>query len=472
MSCPAGCVASLQMDPTTYSVAELADTVGRAVSRAFPDEIWVQGEIRDLSRASSGHVYFTLVDTDPEEAPPAILPVTLFASEKIAVNRVLARSGAVRMTDGVAVRIRGRVSHYAPRGMVQFRMTWIDTDFTVGKLAAERARLVGQLTKQGHLTRNPSLPVPLVPLCIGLITSAGSAAHADFVHELEQSGFAWKVRLFDARVQGVDAVADVVRGLGTLGGFEVDAIAVVRGGGAQTDLAAFDSEEIALAIAHCPTPVMTGIGHEIDVSVADMVARDFKTPTACAAGLVYHLTSFVNRLDRLATHTARSVQARLGLVSHHLENATQRLSRSSIAAGARARQGLADVRTQTARGARHHLRRDGDKLTTLAAQIERGSVRELTAATSDLDRVSGVLGAAALRTLVAADGQLADLEHRLGLLDPDRLLAKGWSITRTVDGRLVTSPASVGTGTTLRTTVVGGEIESVVTETEEAADGQ
>ena len=133
------------MEVVTYTVGELARTIGRAVARMFPDEVWVQGEIRNLNRASSGHVYFTLLDSETEEQPPAAIPVTLFESDKQAVNRVLARSGAVRMTDGVEVRIRGRVGYYAGRGTVQLRMTWIDTDFTLGRLAAERDRLVKSL---------------------------------------------------------------------------------------------------------------------------------------------------------------------------------------------------------------------------------------------------------------------------------------------------------------------------------------
>ena len=103
---------------TTYSVSELARIVSQALNRALPGEIWVQGEIRDLSRPSSGHVYFTLVDASSDESPPAVLPVTLFATEKMAVNHVLQRSGAVRMTDGVLVRIRGQISHYAARGTI------------------------------------------------------------------------------------------------------------------------------------------------------------------------------------------------------------------------------------------------------------------------------------------------------------------------------------------------------------------
>ena len=142
------------MESATYTVRELAKAVSRAVAHAFPDEIWVQGEIRDLSRASSGHVYFTLLDSE-DESGPAALPVTLFESDKVAVNRVLARSGAVRMTDGVEVRIRGRVSHYAARGTIQLRMTWIDPDFTLGKLAAARDRLIKSLKESGLVGPQP-----------------------------------------------------------------------------------------------------------------------------------------------------------------------------------------------------------------------------------------------------------------------------------------------------------------------------
>jgi exodeoxyribonuclease VII large subunit len=449
----------------------LARAVGQAVGRAFPDEIWVQGEIRDLNRAVSGHVYFTLVDSDPEEKPPAVLPVTLFASEKAVVNRVLARSGAVRMTDGVEVRIRGRLSHYGARGTVQLRMTWIDTDFTLGQLAAERDRLVKKLTTLGLLERNREIPLPLVPLRVGLVTSVGSAAHADFVDELKRSGYAWGVRLFDARVQGVAAVSDVVRGVSSLAGAGVDAIAIVRGGGAQTDLAAFDSEEIAVAIANCSVPVLTGIGHEIDTSIADLVARSFKTPTACAAGLVAEVAVFVDRLDRLAVATARSVRTRLRVAQHHLDSATLRLSRSSVAAGARADQGLTDLGSQIVRLARFRLRREEDNLRGLGNRIGRGSTRRLAGAVASLNAVGEAVGGAATRTTGSAAQRLQALEHRLSLLDPERLLARGWSITRTTGGELVTNPVAVGEGQTLLTTVAGGQIESVVTDTEEVIGG-
>lgn len=454
---------------TTYTVSDVALAVSRAIGRAFPDEIWVQGEIRDLKRAPSGHVYFNLVDPDSEESPAPILPVTLFASEKFAVNRMLQRSGAVRMTDGVAVRIRGQVGHYAARGTVQLRMTWIDTDYTLGKLAAERERLIRSLEKRGLLNRNQLLPLPLVPLRVGLITSAGSAADADFTHELEASGYAWDLVRYDARVQGADAIGDVVRGLRVLADEAVDAIALVRGGGAQTDLAAFDSEDVAVAIANCPVPVVTGIGHEIDVSVADLVARSHKTPTACAAALVARVAEYVARLDHIAAAMRRVANGRIRTAAGAVDHATARLRRSALAAGGRADRHLRSMQRDILHAGSSELRRQSERLTSVARRIQRGGAVQIDSAAAAIDRMFARIGSVAVRALDDARSDIEALEHRSDVLDPQRLLARGWSITRTAGGDLVTAPDDVFTGTVLRTTVAGGDIRSVVTE--EKRDG-
>lgn len=459
------------METVTYTVGELATAVARALARAFPEEIWVQGEIRDLSRASSGHVYFTLIEAEEGEVAPAALPVTLFESDKMAVNRVLARSGAVRMTDGVDVRIRGRVGHYAARGTVQLRMTWIDTDFTLGKLAAERDRLIKSLTKRGLVDANSARPVPLVPLRVGLITSQGSAASADFLDELSRSGYAWQVRLFDARVQGVDAAPDLVRGIRSLARKSVDVIALVRGGGAQTDLAAFDREDVAVAIAECPIPILTGIGHETDVSVADLVARNFKTPTACAAGLVDRVTDYVRRVDEVGVATKRAVFARLAVASGSLDHSAKRIARSAIGAGFREEQRLADAARRIARGSRSRLSRDRRVVVGLRGRIERASLRQAAISAGGLDSIAERLGHSARRASSLARGHLDEIEHRLALLDPARILARGWSITRDQEGSLVVHPDDAGPGSRLFTTVAGGQIVSVVDDEQEVGRG-
>ena len=454
---------------TTYSVAELSQLVGRVIARALPDEVWVEGEIRDLNRAPSGHVYFSLVDSDPEDGPPPLLPVTLFASDRNAVNRVLQRSGAVRMTDGVSVRIRGRVTHYAARGTVQLRMTWIDTDYTLGKLAAERERLIRSLDQRGLLTKNRSLAVPAVPLHIGLITSRGSAAEADFLDELKRSGYSWRIVSVDARVQGRAASGDVVAALEELSLRGVDAIALIRGGGAQTDLAAFDDEAIAVAVANTPVPVLTGIGHEIDMSVADLVARSHKTPTACAAALVARVGDFLQTLDRIGSAVERSARLRLEAARGDLAKSAAQLDRSAREAARRSRYTLDGLATRSLRAGQGLLRRHSELLALVEGRVTRTALLRLDAASRALDRMTTVLHVAADRNLVAAHNHLDELTHRVDLSDPDRLLARGWSITRSDDGSVITDPMEVEPGSRLRTTVAGGELASVVVE--ESRDG-
>lgn len=372
----------------TFTVSELNAGIGAVLSRAFPEELWVRGEIANISRPPSGHVYFDLVDGD------CALAVTLWASDRQVVNAVLRRSGgAVRMTDGTEVRIRVRMSWYAKRGQVALRMLSIDTAYTLGRLAEARELLLRRLQAEGLLARQPALALAPVPLSIGLVTSDNSAAAHDFLQTLDASGFAWKVVLADARVQGVEAETSVLAALERLRSLSVDVVCIVRGGGARTDLAAFDSEAIARAIAGFPIPILTGIGHEIDTTVADLVAhRRCLTPTACAGALVERVSEWNARL--------------------------------------------------------HDRRRS----------IVRAALRAVD--TTTLDRLTGQLAQRSPRAIDRASRRVDHVETRVRALDPARVLARGWSITRDEHGRLVRSTADVAPGAGLVTTVADGTVRS------------
>jgi exodeoxyribonuclease VII large subunit len=406
-------------DPT-YSVGELAEVLAMWARRAFPDEVWVRGEIRNLSRPASGHVYFTLAEVDEDQHVAAAMPVMLSRVVKPEINAILVRAGgAVRMADGAEVRLRGRIAWFTPRGQLQLLMTGVDPDYTLGRLAADRDRLLRTLEAEGLLQRNARVPFPAVPLVIGLVTSAGSAAEADFVHELRQSGLGFRVLRVDARVQGSDAPSSIVAALHTAARRGADVVALVRGGGARTDLAAFESEIVARAIASLGVPVITGIGHEIDRSVADEVAHTaLKTPTACAQHVVGTVRGFLDE-----------VSARWAAVSGRAQRAL-------------------DVHDgRLARHARH------------VAVAARGCLR---VAEHGLDVRAGRASGAAPSQLRAAERRLDGVEARVRALDPSRTLARGWSITRRGDGSLVRSSADVGAGDELRTLVADGEIRSTV----------
>jgi exodeoxyribonuclease VII large subunit len=439
----------------TFSVTELSDRIGHALRATFREEVWVRGEIRNLNRARSGHVYFTLVE--PHDGASlgntgAQLAVMLSSRNRPAVNATLTDAGgAVRMGDGTEVRVRGRVEYYSVRGQVRLLMTAIDPAYTLGQLEVARAALLARLTEEGLLRANGGRPLPLVPLRVALVTSAGSAAEADFLHELEVSGYAFSVVRIDARVQGLDAPLDLVGALQQAAAAEVDAVALVRGGGARTDLLAFDDERVARAIAECALPVLTGIGHEIDRSVADEVAHTaHKTPTACAQALVALVRAFDLQLqqlwDGIAACARRDVEDQAALVTQLAGRVDRGVQRGLDTA----------LRRLDGHGGR-------------VAGAARSHLREAEGRTAEATRR---LRHRAPRSIAGADRRLEALEARVRANDPVRTLARGWSITRAADGRVVRSPDEVATGDELRTQVASGEVRSTVTTTRRVdADG-
>jgi exodeoxyribonuclease VII large subunit len=320
-------------------------------------------------------------------------------------------------------------------------MTAIDPAYTLGQLEVARGELLARLKAEGLLSANAERPMPLVPLRVGLVTSAGSAAEADFVDTLRRSGFAFDVVRIDVRVQGHDAPLDLVAGIREACAGGVDVVALVRGGGARTDLQAYDDERVARAIAACPIPVLTGVGHETDRSIADEVAhRSVKTPTACAAALVELVGAFWDSVSDVWLAIADEAERAVAAHDHHVEVIAGRTGR---AAG----EGL--------RAARHRLdaRADGLRLAAL------GHLRDADRRAADH---GGRVHRRVPRALAEAERTVASVASRVRAHDPDRTLARGWSITRRVDGTVVRSPDDVAEGDELRTLVVGGELRSAV----------
>jgi exodeoxyribonuclease VII large subunit len=461
----------------TWSVRELGEAIGLAMKRAFPDEVWVRGEVRNMKRGHTGMVWFDLVEPPPggDLGRPVVatLPVVLFDTARRRVNAQLRRAGgAVRIEDGTEVRIRGRVGWWAPGARLQLQMSDIDPAFTLGRLAADRQRLLRLLDAEGLLDRQRRLTFPLVPLRLGLVTSAGSAADHDVLDELRASGIGFQVRRVDTRVQGRAAPRRVAAALRLLAARQVDVILLVRGGGSATDLAAFDSELIARTIADLPVPVVTGIGHDVDRTVADEVAHTaYKTPTACAQAVVAAVRDFdarltatwrgiataaratlaaqTNRLRTCARHVSLGTRHGLTAAEAVLANDTRRLGRSAEAALARSARHLDRATGRVEAGARVHLQSHQRRLEALTHRLTQRAPQILSTRHRDLDA----------------------LEAQVRALDPRRTLARGWSITRRAsDSTLIRSPDDVTPGENLVTTLADGEITTTVTPTEPTDD--
>ena len=408
-------------DPVVLTVGRLGELLKEGLSALFPGDLWVEGQVSGFHDARSGHAYFDLVEPsdEPGRAVAAKLSVALFKQARGRVDRTLSEAGGLALSNDMQVRIRARIDFYPPSGRLQLIMQGIDPGFTLGRLAVERERLLHALADEGLLRANRANPIPVPPLRVGLVTSVGSAAHADFNEELSCSGFPFTILERDARVQGEGSAIDLAEALHMVATHRPDVIALVRGGGSATDLAAFDAEVLARTIATLDVAVVTGIGHEVDRAVADEVAHSaFKTPTACAAAIVGQVTAFADAFADLQ------------------ESIAQRAGAST----ARAADLLDDLAHRTATSATAVLDRRTDRLDDLVGRLRRSPTA----------------------TLERQVERLAGITDNLRALDPARILARGWSITRLADGTLVRSVTDTATGDTLVTHVAGGTVTSTV----------
>lgn len=411
----------------TLSVEELSHLLKDGLATLFPEDLWVEGQVSNFHDARSGHAYFDLVEPSavPGRAVAAKLSVALFKGARIGVDHTLAAAGELALANDLQLRIRARLDFYPPSGRLQLIMNGVDPAFTLGRLAAERERLLHALADEGLLRANRANPIPVPPLRVGLVTSIGSAAHADFSEEISRSGFPFTVLERDARVQGDGSAVDLAEALHMVATHQPDVIALVRGGGSATDLAAFDAEVLARTIATLDVAVVTGIGHEVDRAVADEVAHTaFKTPTACAVAIVGQVAAFADAVADLQ------------------ESIAQRAGAST----ARATDLLDDLAQRTARSATAVLDRRAERLDNLVERLRRSP----------------------LATLDRQAERLAGITNNLRALDPARILARGWSITRLADGTLVRSVTDTTVGDTLVTHVAGGTVTSTVDGTEPA----
>jgi exodeoxyribonuclease VII large subunit len=426
----------------TFTVSQLADVINSRLRAGFDEGVWVRGEIQGWS-SRGPHAYFTLADDQAESK--AVVQVAFFAPQRERLRRMLERHHLV-LGDGMKVRIHGYLDFYAPTGRLTLKMGGIDPRFTLGDLAQQRDQVLRRLVAGGHLDRNRRHRLSPVPLRVGVVTSVGSAAWHDFENELAASGVGFRLTVCDVRVQGDRAVAMVARGIELLARRALDAVVVIRGGGSRNELAVFDAESIAMAIATAPVPVLTGLGHEVDRSVADEVAHSsFKTPTACAQFLVQSARDYLVGAER--AHRAA------------LDRAGERLD------GADAR--LADVAHRIARRTHGAVGRADEGMSSRAAALYRGAARQLAAAERRAGQASSRLRARSQQVLIAEQRHVDALAARARTLDPVAMLERGWTITRAADGAILRASAAVGVGDVIETQFADGRLLSTANGTEE-----
>ena len=409
--------------PRSWSVAGLLLAVSDALAARF-GAVTVRGELSGFTRAASGHCYFTLKDADGEAA-----------GLRCAMFRRAAAGLSLQPRDGMQVEVRGRLAVYEARGELQMVVEAL-RPLGAGSLYEEFLRLKAKLGAQGCFDAERKRKLPGFPRVLGVITSTAGAALHDVLTALERRAPHVRIVVYPSQVQGPDAPAALVSAFAQVARrAECDAVLLCRGGGSIDDLWAFNDERVVRAVLACPVPVVCGVGHETDVTLADLAA-DLRaaTPTAAAELAAPPRAQLLTDLSRIADVLQRRMGQRMDVAAQRLDNVALRLQRPS--------------RWLSGQGGRLELLRERSRA-ALAGAMRLAPVR--------LREREQAWQQAMRRSLAAEAGRLDHLQARVSSLDPRQVLARGYAWVEGGDGRPVTAAASLQPGMALRAQWADGQ---------------
>ena len=411
--------------PRVWSVAALVLAVADALAARF-GACTVRGELSGFSRAASGHCYFTVKDAEGAQA-----------SLRCAIFRRAAGMLDFTPRDGLQVELRGRVAVYEPRGELQFVVEAMRA-LGAGSLYEQFLALKAKLEAEGLFDPARKRSLPRYPQRIGVVSSLGAAALHDVLTTLARRAPHLPVIVYPSLVQGPEAPAALVAALTLVGRRrEVDALILARGGGSIEDLWAFNDERVVRAVAASLIPLVCGVGHETDVTLADFAA-DLRapTPTAAAELAAPAATELMAALQGLARTLSHGVERRLQAQAQRLDRLAPRLGQPAARVAAQSRR----------------LDQLASRLAVAALQTHNAQATRLRA------HANRLLQASHLR-LTDHEHRLITLAARLRALDPQRVVERGYSVVQTPAGELVTDPRQLAAGQAVRLTMARGSAD-------------
>lgn len=433
------------MSQEFLTVSALNSLIQEVLQMGFPQAVWVCGEIQGFNRnRDKKHVFFELCEKDIKTKDiVARVGLVIFSGKKIYIEEVLADAqNAFPLKDDIEVKFLCRIDFYPPHGALRLIVENIDPTYTLGKIAQAKQKLIAELKSKGVLDANKQLAFPQVPLNIGLITAYDSAAYHDFVSELRLSGYGFKIFCRNTLMQGSRAEADVCRALDELSTVDdLDVLVITRGGGSIAELSCFDSESIAKKIAQMPIVVLSGIGHEINLTITDLAAHtQQKTPTAIAGFLVDKVRGFLD-----------DARQRLGILT---DLAQRHLSDEN--------QNLKDQAYQLQRRTQQYFKIHLETMVRYSEIVRKSPPRQFRQRMNDLENRKSNFTQSVLNRFQKEQKRLQHFCRLVEMAHPKNALKRGFSITRSIDGKALKSIKQLEAGQVLHTEVNDGVFHSEV----------
>jgi len=479
------------MNDQQLTLSELQTQVKRSLEETFTAPVWVIAEISEMTVNRSGHCYLDLVETETgTDNVKARCRATIWSYTFRMMRPYFETTTGQVFTEGLKVLLQAKVEYHEVYGF-SLNIRDIDPVYTLGDMARQRREIIRRLQEDGVFEMNKELELPLVPQRIAIISSPTAAGLQDFMDQLHNNPhqFVFYTKLFNAVMQGTEAPQSIMNALDLI--FEqedlFDAVVIIRGGGAQFDLACFDHYELASYVAQFPLPVITGIGHDKDDTVIDLVAHTrMKTPTAVAEFLISGALRFSQELKELEKHFTELVTDQLEDNKTRLSDAADQLNQLVSQMIVTQQNRLTIARIQLANQSEAFLKRQQSELRQLTIGV-RNLTNQFVSRQNHLLDQSGnklrfvfreqilnnknlinqcqyLIKIRSLDQIQREKKNLSSIQEKLRLVDPQNILKRGYSLTM-MNGKIIKSVHQLKKGDLLETRLSDGFIESIVGKT-------
>ena len=467
-----------------FTLSELNRQIGGALQEAFPQAVWVVAEVSELKENRSGHCYLELIEKEGNDIV-ARSRATVWSYTYRILKPYFETTTGQAFTQGIKILVQVSVEYHAVFGL-SLNIKDIDPTYTVGDMAMQRREIIERLKNEGVFEMNKELELPLVPQNIAVISSATAAGYQDFTDQLQNNeyGFKFHLKLFEATMQGTETVPTIIAALDRIFQYEdfFDAVVIIRGGGATADLSSFDNYDLAINITQFPLPVITGIGHEKDDTIIDLVAHTrLKTPTAVAEFLVAGMGRFYDHLIELENRAVQTTRELLDDRKETLENLAVRLD-DTVSEFIRDKQNqLNKTGNLLQQNIRSFSYQKQNEISRLNHKLDTSVSVWMVEAKNKISRKQRVLKRVVSETVLKQESRLqhfSDLsisksrrwlqrenerlhlnENTVRLLDPENVVKRGFTLTLK-DGKIVKSVKQVETGDELETRFADGTTKS------------
>lgn len=426
------------------TLSDLTLIIKESILNSFPDNYWVVAEISDLKVNQRGHCYLELVEKQ-NDTIVAQMRANIWAYDYRRLSLKFLQETGEFIKGGMKILFLVAVSFHEVYGL-SLNIKDLDPTYTMGELSRKKKEILNRLQKEGLIDLNKGLSLPLVPQRIAVISSPTAAGYGDFINHLENNiyGYKFNIKLLPSIMQGDEAEKSILNSIREIRKQKnlYDIVVIVRGGGSQLDLSCFDNYEISAEIAKLPLPVITGIGHDRDDTIADLVAHTkLKTPTAVAEFIISGLRSFEDRIIDLRNRIIKNTEHILKDKNFRLQNTLHNLMKASL---------------QT-------IERNGSKIEIITHKIQSGHGAYIERKYNNLSSLQKNLQFAINQIFLIQKNKLNNLQKAIHLLEPTNTLKRGYSITY-LNGKSLKDINNIENGATISTRLYRGNIFSKVIE--------